>query len=331
MSAPDAPPARFSVRAALGLWLIVFRRRPAAFASIALAATILQLASLLFQAWCLALMGEALQTANIGTVAYSQAYLQASALSSLGALLAILIWLALEPVWLNLFFGAKRAWSVSWGQFGYLCLAFLIVAAIFTVALIGLVLIIVFGAIFAETMMHDQPDLLNTPALLIGSGAAYLVGLLVIGFFLARLSALPALAVLHRRIDFTGAWRATRGAAWRTFAAWVVVGLIYAALLAALIFAGKAWPGVIRAHWDMVEISFLPPFNDGTILDPNTAFAGLFETTASTAFVVLDCLLVVVAAAITAVMSRGIGVLLAQRVPAPELDTPPVPASGPAA
>jgi hypothetical protein len=331
MTAPDAPPARFSVRAALGLWLVVLRRRPAAFASIALAATILQMASLLLQAWCLAVIGEALLPANIGAVASSQAYLLASVLSSLGVFMAILIWLALEPVWLNLFFGAKRAWSVSWGQFGYLCLAFLIVSAIFTVAFMGLMLIIVFGAIFVGAINHDQPDLLNSPALLIGSGAAYLVGLLVVGFFLSRLSALPALAVLHRRIDFAGAWRATRGAVWRTFAAWVVIGLIYTALLAALILAGKAWPGVIRAHWDMYALIYPPQFEDGVIIDPNTVFAGLFETTASTAFVVLDCVLTVVTAAITAVMSRGVGVLLAQRVPAPEPEAPPVPASGPAA
>jgi hypothetical protein len=317
MTAPDTVPARFSVRAALGLWLVVLRNRPVAFASVAVLATIVQTLFMVLQGYFLSVMGNAALSAegNMGTL--SPAYFQASALSTLAALAAFAVWIALEVVWLRLFNAEARPWAVSWGQFGRLLGAFLIVMALFIVAYLVFLIVAVAIAVSAFAAGFELPETLGFTVFAFGVGAAYIVSLLVIGLVMVRLSALPALAIIHRRVDLAAAWRTTRGAYWRTVSAWGAIYLLYGLLLAALVFAGRAWPGLISAYWEMFEISVLPPLDDGTILDPNTAFAGLFDTSPSIAWVWFDSLLVALAAAIYAITARGIGVMLAWRAPAP--------------
>lgn len=328
MTAPGMASVRFSVRAALGLWVDIARQRPAAFASVTLVAIGLQTLLLASQAYFMSVMGDAALSVQTDPVTFSPAYLQASALSTLVALVSVVIWVALETVWLRLFISEARPWAVSFGQFGRLCAAFLIVFALFIVGYIILVIIAILIGLLALTMGFQLPGTPGVPELVLGFVAAYGVSLLLIALVMVRLSALPALAVMHRSIDFAGAWRATRGVFWRACAAFAIGYLLYGVLLVVLYFVGRTWTGLTSAYRDMFALAYPPRFEDRVLVDPNIAFAGLFDASGSLGWVWFDSFLVAVIATLFAVIMRSIGITLARRVSAPAPDpvpeTPPV-------
>lgn len=316
MTAPETAPGQFSVRAALGLWLVVLRRRPAAFFGVALVTLVLQavLSGLLTYAY--AEMGAAFAQASLGVAEFNAQAMRASLLTVLYPLLSFPLWFWFETAWLRLYNNEARPWAMRWSEPGFLVLSYLVVFGIYFG---GLIVSIIFTLGVALTAY----SLMSTISWMAGAFWVYLIAVplillpyFAIGAVLAKFSALPALSVMRRTLDPGAAWRATKGALWRIIAAWIIALVIYGGLLVAFVQIAKSWSPVLRAYWDMMAMSFHPVQDPDNLIHPYTAFAGLFDTPGAAFWLAADALAIGVLYLLGSAIMRGIGVTLAWRAPA---------------
>ncbi len=315
MSSPDMSTARFSVRAALGLWLMVLRRRPGAFLGVALVTLVLQASLTGLLTYAYAGIGDAFEQVSHGGADFNEQVLRASLISVVIPLVSFPLWFWLETVWLRLYNNEARPWALRWTEPGLLFLSYLVIFGIYFGGLIASAFLTVVVALSTYALM-------NSVSWMMGSWWVYLIAIplillpyLLLAAVLARFSALPALAVMRRTLDPMSAWRATKGAFWRTIAAWIITMVIYGVVIIGYVQNGKEWSPVLRAYWDMMAISVNPAQDPESFVHPYTAFAGLFDAPGAVFWLAVDALamsgLYVVASAIT----RGIGVTLAWRAP----------------
>lgn len=312
--------APFSVRAALGLWLTVLTRRPGAFMSVALVTVSYYAALTCLIAHSYSVMGQAFLDSAEGNLAARMDLQRAGLMATAYTLLSFPIWLWLETVWIRLFNNEKHPWRMRWAEFGCLIVANLILFGIYMVGVIvwmilGMIVVLVAIAGMAGGAMAD--DIAFGAAMAVFASTSVLM--IPVLIFLAKFSALPALAVMRRRVDMSGAWRATKGALWRTAAAWVIAFGVYLGALFGLGFAGQLWPGMLRAYGEMMV---MPVFGAVTmetaVYYPYTAFAGLFDGPGAAFLVAVESVLMSIVIVGGAALMRGIGVTLAWRAPEPD-------------
>lgn len=316
MTARDTPPARFSVRAALGLWLVVLRRRPAAFFRVALVAVVFQAVLTGLLTYAYAGFGDALERASQDGLEFNAEVLRANLIMIIYPLLSFPLWFWLETAWLRLYSNEARPWAMRWSEPGFLFLSYLVVFGIYFGGLIASLLIMFVIGLAAFSLM-------SAVSWMAGSVWVYLIAIplallpyLAVGAVLARFSALPALAVMHRTLDPGSAWRATKGALWRILAAWVIALMVYGALVAGFVQIGQNWSPVLRAYWEMMALGFNPARDPDSFIHPYTAFAGLFDTPGAALWLAADALAISGLYIVAAAIMRGIGVTLAWRAPA---------------
>lgn len=318
MTAPEAPPARFSVRAALGLWLLVLRRRPAAFFGVALVTVVLQAVLTALVTYAYAGLGDAFEQASQGGLEFNAEVLRANLIMIIYPLLSFPLWFWLETAWLRLYNNEARPWAMRWSEPGFMFLAYLVLFGIYFGGLMAslIIMLVIWLAVLSLT---------NAVSWMAGSVWVYLTAIplallpfVITGAVLARFSALPALAVMRRTLDPGSAWRATKGALRRTMAAWIIALVIYCALIAGYVQIGQNWSPVLRAYWEMMALSFAPVQNPDSFLHPYTAFAGLMDTPGAVFWLAADALAISALYVAASAVMRGIGVTLAWRAPARE-------------
>ncbi|KAA5804718.1 hypothetical protein F1654_01570 [Alkalicaulis satelles] len=315
MSAGGTAPARFSVRAALGLWLTVLSRRPAAFMSVSLVTVLTQAG--LFWLTTQAYIDIALALENAGERwdEVSGQLQRANLMSWLYMIVFLPFWLWLETIWLRLFNNEERPWRFHWAELGHLALSHLVLFAIYMAALIVsfilMMVLMMIAGIFMVIGGDVDGSFFSAPMMV----TIVLVPLIVTGVLLAKFSALPALAVMRRTLDLGAAWRATKGALWRTVAAWIIALGLYGGLIGGYALIGQNWSPVLRAHVEMMTASFDPALDAESFFQPYIAFASLSGAPDTAVWLVVDSLVVSVLYLVTYAIMRGIGVTLAWRAP----------------